>query len=108
MDMNHYQKVARRTAIYPQAHLIIYPVLGLVGEAGEVAEKCKKVLRDNNGVFTKERIDTLKKEMGDVLWYLANLATDLGLSLADVAQMNLDKLAARQENNRLHGDGDDR
>lgn len=108
MDIKDYQMQAIRTAIYPEQHRIVYPTLGLTGETGEVAEKVKKVLRDDNGEFTLEKKEELAKELGDVLWYIANLANDLKYDLGTIAQMNLDKLKSRQERNKLKGSGDNR
>jgi len=109
MNFEEYQKLSRRTAIYPDKDdNFVYVTLGLVGEAGEIAEKVKKVFRDNNGVLDEERKQVLKKELGDVLWYLAQLSTELGLSLDDVACFNIKKLSLRKDRGTLHGDGDDR
>ncbi len=109
MDMDSYQQEARKTAIYPGAgRNIIYPVLGLAGEAGEVAEKVKKMLRDGNGVMDSERRDSIIKELGDVLWYVANIASELGTSLSEVAERNLEKLRSRKERGMLRGEGDER
>jgi len=109
MNFEEYQKLARRTAVYPKiGSSFVYPTLGLVGEAGEIAEKIKKVYRDNNGVLDEERKQALKKELGDVLWYLAQLSTELGLSLDDVACFNIEKLSSRKQRDTLHGDGDNR
>lgn len=109
MNFNAYQKEARKTAIYPaKDRNIIYPTLGLCGEAGEVAEKVKKVLRDNAGHFDKERVEELRKELGDVLWYIANISSELGIKLESVATANLKKLAARKKNGTLRGSGDHR
>ena len=109
MDLNAYQQGARSTARYPDVGANpIYPTLGLCGEAGEVADKVKKVLRDNGGSFSPEVREALKLELGDVLWYVAQVATDLGESLEAVAQANLAKLRSRKERGRLGGDGDDR
>ncbi|MEG2612382.1 MAG: nucleoside triphosphate pyrophosphohydrolase family protein, partial [Alistipes sp.] len=96
------------TAIYPDSQRIIYPTLGLTGEAGEVADKVKKVIRDNEQQFTDERKAEIAKEIGDVLWYCATLSRDLGFSLESVAQMNVDKLRSRRERNILKGSGDNR
>lgn len=108
MDIKDYQIQAIKTAIYPEQHRIVYPTLGLVGEAGEVAEKVKKVLRDNNGEFTLKKKEELAKELGDVLWYIANLANDLKYDLETIAEMNINKLKSRQERNKLKGSGDNR
>ena len=86
-------------------HNPIYPTLGLAGEAGEVAEKVKKVLRDNGGEFDAAAVAAIQKELGDVLWYVARLATELGLDLEDVASHNLAKLADRKARDQLHGGG---
>ena len=95
--------------IYPNKdNNFIYPTLGLVGEAGEVAEKMKKVLRDNDGVISEEKKEEITKELGDVLWYIANLSKELNVSLEDVAQKNIEKLQSRQQRNELHGSGDNR
>lgn len=104
-----YQGRALETAIYPNAgQNPIYPTLGLCGEAGEVAEKVKKVLRDNGGVFDDAARAVIAKELGDVLWYVARLASELGLSLGDVAVANLAKLADRQARGVIGGSGDER
>jgi len=106
MELNEYQKEAKKTAIYPSP--IIYPALGLCGEAGEVAEKVKKVLRDNKGLFTDEKRKEIAKELGDVLWYISNTASDIGFSLEEVAQGNIDKLKSRQDRSKISGNGDNR
>jgi NTP pyrophosphatase (non-canonical NTP hydrolase) len=113
MTLNEYQTESRKTAQYidgpaGQHKLPYYPALGLMGEAGEVAEKVKKALRDNNEVMDPARLSEVKKELGDVLWYVAQLCTDFGFSLDDVAQTNLDKLFSRLERGVVHGDGDNR
>lgn len=109
MEFKDYQKLSRKTAIYPNlGKNFIYPTLGLVGEAGEVAEKIKKVLRDNQGVLDKKRKEEIKKELGDVLWYLAQLSTELDLSLEEIAKINLKKLASRRKRGKLCGEGDNR
>ena len=106
MIMDSYQRVARKTVIYPRKQMIIYPALGLPGEAGEVCEKVKKYLRQDYDLDELKEI--VEDELGDVLWYIANLATDLGLSLDNLAAKNLAKLHDRQNRNVLQGDGDDR
>ena len=108
MKLNEYQNKAISTAIYPKTFAIMYPVLGLNGEAGEVAEKVKKVIRDYGGNFTSEHKQEISKELGDVLWYIAATARDLGYSLEEIAQINIDKLQARKVNNKLNGSGDNR
>lgn len=109
MTFEDYQKESRRTVRYPDAgHNFIYPTLGLSGEAGEVAEKIKKVIRDKNGVIDPETRNAIAKELGDVLWYVSQLATELGIGLEDVARGNIEKLFSRLERGTLHGDGDER
>lgn len=109
MLISEYQELSRRTATYPGAgDNIVYPTLGLAGEAGEVAEKVKKLLRDDDGVMSRERRQALAGELGDVLWYVAQVATEAGLDLEDIAQGNLDKLLSRQRRGVLSGSGDSR
>jgi NTP pyrophosphatase (non-canonical NTP hydrolase) len=109
MTLEEYQKKSRETAVYPGAgNNFIYPTLGLAGEAGEVAEKIKKVLRDDNNLVSAEKKEELKKELGDVLWYLAQISTELGLSLEEVAAFNIEKLQSRKQRNVLGGSGDNR
>lgn len=108
MEINDYQRMALETAIYPENQRIIYPTLGLTGEAGEVSDKVKKVLLDNSGEFTDERKKQIMMELGDVMWYCAVLARDLGYSLQDVCQSNYEKLKSRQQRNKIHGEGDNR
>jgi NTP pyrophosphatase (non-canonical NTP hydrolase) len=85
-----------------------YPALGLAGEAGEVAEHAKKAIRDDGGMLSGERRQAMAKELGDVLWYVSQLASELGLELEDVAQANLEKLLSRQRRGVLSGSGDER
>ena len=109
MDFKNYQEKARLTAQYPNlGSNYIYPTLGLVGESGEVAEKVKKVIRDKKGIFDKDSKDAIKKEIGDVLWYISNLCTELDFSLDDVALINLSKLKIRASEGKISGSGDDR
>ena len=109
MYFHTYQQRSRATACYPDAGANpIYPTLGLCGEAGEVADKVKKVLRDQGGEFSAEVITALQLELGDVLWYVAQLATELGLELDQVAQANLEKFASRSARNVISGSGDSR
>ena len=108
MTLNEYQQKALETAVYPQEYKVIYPALGLTGEAGECSDKVKKVIRDNNGKFTIEKKVEIAKEIGDVLWYCATLANDIGFDLETIGQMNYDKLQSRQKRGMLHGSGDNR
>jgi len=109
MNFNDYQQKARTTAIYPDCgNNLWYPALGLTGESGEVAEKIKKIYRDSGGVASMEVGHALVKELGDVLWYVANIASELGVDLGFVARLNIEKLEQRSKTGNLHGDGDDR
>lgn len=108
MKVNDYQKAALETAIYPKEQKIIYPTLGLTGESGEVSDKVKKVLRDNNSVFSEEKKLEIAKEVGDVMWYCATLSNDLGFDLETICQMNIDKLNSRKQRNMINGNGDNR
>ena len=109
MDFNEYQKLARRTAVYPNIDTnLVYPVLGLCGESGELAEKVKKMMRDDNGQLTDERREAMIKEAGDVLWYLSQLSAVLGVPFEEVARRNIEKLAARYAVGTIHGSGDNR
>jgi len=108
MTLNEYQQHALETAIYPENRRIIYPTLGLTGEAGEVADKVKKVIRDGHEEFSDEKKLEIVKEIGEVLWYCATLSRDLGYDLDEVAQMNVDKLRSRMQRNLLQGSGDNR
>ena len=109
MNFDSYQIEARKTAIYPEkGNNFIYPTLGLVGETGEVAEKIKKIIRDKNGIFDNESRAAIKKELGDVLWYISNLCDELDFSLNDVAKINLEKLKLRAHKGTISGSGDDR
>jgi len=106
---SEYQRLSRETAIYPDlGSNIAYPALGLCGEAGETAEKVKKAMRDDGGTLTEERRAAIGAELGDVLWYAAQLATEAGLDLEDIAAANLEKLASRQRRSVLQGSGDTR
>lgn len=105
MTVNEYQEKAMKTAL-PNAQNTTYMVLGLVNEAGEVAGVLKKRIRDCTP--TQEYYDKLKKELGDVLWYVAGACAMLDMKLEDCAQANLDKLASRQTRGVLGGSGDNR
>ena len=109
MDFDEYQKKSRKTALYPDAgNNFIYPTIGLAGETGEVSEKIKKVIRDKGGKIDDETREMIKKELGDVLWYVSQLASELGLSLDDIAEKNIEKLYSRLERGELQGSGDNR
>ncbi len=109
MEFNHYQRESRKTALYPDVGSNkIYPTLGLVGEAGEVADKVKKILRDKKGLFDKDSKDAIKLELGDVLWYVSQLSSELGYELDEIANANLEKLNSRNIRGKLQGSGDDR
>jgi NTP pyrophosphatase (non-canonical NTP hydrolase) len=124
LSFEEYQKLAAGTAIYPKLFSdyegyiedaeglnemgFVYPALGLCGEAGEVAEKIKKIIRDKNGVVDDVDRAAVAKELGDVLWYVAAISKEFGLNMGDIAQGNLDKLAARKERGTLGGSGDNR
>ena len=107
-DLDMYQKVALTTAIYPREQAIIYPTLGLTGEAGEVANKVKKIIRDGSDKNDDSLVSEIKSEIGDCLWYIAVLASDFNIKLSDIASTNLEKLANRKKNNTIHGSGDAR
>ena len=109
MTFEEYQKESRKTALYPNKdNNFIYPVLGLCGESGEIAEKIKKVIRDEGGIVSEHKKEEIKKELGDVLWYISQIATELGLSLDAVVKLNIEKLRSRLERNKIFGSGDNR
>ena len=113
MNFDEYQEKAKEYDLFKNVEGLsdvgfIEKVLGLVGEAGETVDKVKKILRDKDGVATGEDKKEIAKELGDTLWYLANISRYLGIPLSEVAQMNIDKLESRMNRNRLHGEGDNR
>ena len=109
MNFQEYQEEASKTAIYPnKGNNPYYPTLGLCGEAGEVAEKIKKVMRDNGGEISIEKLAEIMKEIGDVLWYIAALCEELDVDMETCAILNIEKLKSRQERGTLQGSGDDR
>lgn len=108
ISFNDYQILAHSTAIYPRERGLEYTILGLVGEAGELANHYKKVIRDKNGILHEEERQKLAKELGDCLWYIASVAEELHFDLEDIAERNLAKLAKRAENGTISGSGDDR
>lgn len=107
-DLDMYQKVALTTAIYPREQAIIYPTLGLTGEAGEVANKVKKIIRDGSNSKDEKLVSEIKSEIGDCLWYIAVLANDFNIKLSDIASTNLIKLENRKEKGTIRGSGDQR
>ena len=106
MEINEYQTLAKNTAIYPKDKAVVYPALGLAGEAGEVANKVKKVLRD--GTEIKDVSKDIASEIGDCLWYISVLAGDIGWDLESIAKLNIDKLQDRANRGKLSGSGDKR
>ena len=111
MTFNNFQTNASRTAFYPRVFKnqgLYYTALGLVGEAGEIANKVKKIMRDNNGNLEELAKADIFDELGDVLWYCASLADELGVNLEDVAGNNLIKLADRLKRGKIKGSGDKR
>ena len=109
MNFAEYQEKAKQTAKYPViGHAVIYPTLGLTNEAGEVSGKIKKIFRDRDGVIRESDLEALMGELGDVLWYLSQVSTELGLSLDEIAEHNIAKLLDRQARGMIHGDGDNR
>lgn len=108
MHFKEYQQKAITTKIYKPEVGLAYVTLGIAGEAGEVAEKVKKIIRDDDGVVSEAKKVEISKELGDVLWYLAAMCDELGLDFDEVAQQNIDKLASRKERSVLTGSGDNR
>lgn len=108
MDFNTYQDLARTTAVYPEDTALAYTTLGLCSEAGEVADKLKKLIRDGDSNFDDSFYLSVAKELGDVLWYVANIAHEIGFSLDRVAEMNYEKLNDRYKRDAISGSGDER
>ncbi len=114
MTLNEYQEKTGATVSYEDPCKAagipswLYTVLGLSGEAGEVAEACKKLLRDKNGVMDAEFLALVEKELGDVLWYISEASKQFGFSLEQIAQTNVDKIQSRVERSTIHGSGDER
>lgn len=107
-DANEYQRWTDSTAIYPKDSSLSYVALGLTGEAGEIANKVKKIIRDDAGILTPERKRELISELGDVMWYVARMATELGVSLHAVLAVNQAKLNSRLQEGTIQGSGDNR
>lgn len=113
MNLDKYQKRAAEFDLFGTTMDLKSPgflekVLGLVGEAGEAADKVKKIIRDKGGYASEEDKVEIIKELGDVMWYVANVARYIGVSLSDVAEGNIKKLSSRKKRNKLHGEGDNR
>ncbi len=109
MTFEEYQVESRKTAIYPNKdNNFLYPILGLAGETGEVAEKVKKLIRDRDNNISQEFKDSLAGELGDVLWYISQICSEFGLKLEDVVCRNMDKINSRMQREKIHGDGDNR
>lgn len=109
MNFQEYQDESRKTAIYPEVgNNFVYPILGIAGESGEVAEKVKKILREKKGIVDEVGKQEITKELGDLLWYMAQLASELGISLDEVAEKNITKTQSRMERGALLGNGDNR
>jgi len=109
LTFSEYQEKAKETALYPNVgNNPYYPTLGLTGEAGEISNKVKKIMRDKDGSIDDETRDDIKKELGDVLWYVAAVASEFGLNMGDIASKNYDKLKKRQEEGKIKGNGDNR
>ncbi|MFA6089886.1 MAG: nucleoside triphosphate pyrophosphohydrolase family protein [Candidatus Woesearchaeota archaeon] len=108
MNIDQYQEFTKTTAVYPKEQALSYVTLGLAGEAGEVANKVKKIIRDNNGVITDQTRKDIASELGDVYWYLARLADELNIKSSEVIISNTTKLTARLVNNTIKGSGDNR
>lgn len=113
MEFNEYQERAAKYDLAQETADLKSPgfvekVLGLVGEAGETADKIKKLIRDKDGVVSDEDKELVTKELGDTLWYIASIARYLDVSLSDVAESNLEKLESRWQRGKLHGEGDER
>lgn len=109
MNLDDYQKAALRTAASrDKKNEFLHLVLGLVGESGEIAEKIKKIVRDHDSDISKVDIEDLKKELGDVMWYIAVIADYFDIPLSEVGEKNIEKLASRQKRGVLGGSGDNR
>lgn len=108
MNFDDYQKAAKEYAIYPKESRFSYVALGLASECGEVAGKLKKIIRDQGGIVLEHNKEDLVAEAGDVLWYLAALASELNITLEEIAELNINKLASRKNRGVISGSGDNR
>lgn len=108
-NFDEYQKFCKSTAMYPKiGKNFVYPLIGLQGEVGEVSEKIKKLFCDDKGKLTNEKKAEIVKELGDVMWYIAQLSTEFNVKFSEVIKGNIEKLSSRQKRGRLHGSGDNR
>ncbi len=108
MNFNQYQEESKKTAIYPKEKRYEYLFLGISAEAGEVADKYKKIIRDKDGKIGKDDKAEIIMELGDVLWYISQITTELGFNLEDVSEKNIEKLLSRKARGKLQGKGDNR
>lgn len=108
MEVKEYQNIIKETAVYPKEIGLLYCALGVCGEAGEIAEKIKKIYRDKKGLITESDSLAIRKEIGDVMWYVTALANEFGFTLEEIMEENYNKLISRRNNNTLHGSGDNR
>ncbi len=111
MDFNEYEEKASETAVFNDRtteYKLMYLALGVAGEAGEVAEKIKKVMRNDNGIVSDEKRESIKSEVGDVLWYLSQLSRELGFTIEDAAQANMRKITDRKSRDVIRSEGDNR
>jgi len=110
MTLEEYQKFTKSTASYPTENNLnlFYTALGLAGEAGELTDKMKKVIRDKGNKIDEATRQEMAKEIGDTLWYVSQLSAELGLTLDEIAEANIKKLKSRMERGTIHGDGDNR
>ena len=113
MNLDKYQRRAAEFDLFESSVDLKYPgflekVLGIAGEAGEVTDKVKKIIRDKGGYASEEDKAAIAKELGDVMWYVANVARYLNIPLSEIAEGNIDKLSSRKKRNKLHGEGDNR
>jgi NTP pyrophosphatase (non-canonical NTP hydrolase) len=107
-SLDKYQMFVRSTKVYDKEYTLVYPILGLANEAGEVAGKLKKIMRDDDGQLSPERFDDLISELGDVLWYVTAVADDLGVTISDIFFANYSKLSDRSKRGVIKGSGDSR
>lgn len=107
-SLDKYQMFVRSMKVYDREYALVYPILGLANEAGEVAGKLKKIMRDDGGQLSTERFDDLVSELGDVIWYVTAVADDLGITISDIFYANYLKLTDRANRGVIKGSGDNR